>query len=489
MNPIEISALIEHQRSNLSAFIQRTFSIISAHSTYKHNWHIDCIAEYLEATRKGEITRLIINIPPRFLKSISCSVAFPAWLLGHNPAEQILCASYSKELAMTHSVNCRNVMVTDWYQTLFPKTILADDQNTKTKFKTTVNGVRYAVGVDGTITGEGGNFIIIDDPISAKESNSRLIRDNANNWLGQTAHNRLNDKKNGVIILIMQRLHLNDPTGYLLDLGGWEHLKIPLIAEGNKIYEIGTFKKEVKEGDLLHPTFMNGQAIEREKRIAGAYHFAGQFMQNPSPTGGGEFRQEWIQYYRGKLEPSTMNVYIMVDPANSKKTTSDYTAIVVAGLGSDENIYILDLIRDRLNLRERQEMLFKLHAKYKPKAVIYEKYGMQADIEAMNEAMGYLNYRFAITEVGGALNKEDRIRRLIPYFTDGRVWLPQTLYKTDYEGKVIDVIEEFVHQELLPFPVGLHDDCIDSLSRLFDANLIWPGKHNFDYYNFAEGFK
>jgi predicted phage terminase large subunit-like protein len=155
----------------------------------------------------------------------------------------------------------------------------------------------------------------------------------------------------------------------------------------------------------------------------------------------------------------------------------------------DENFYILDFIRDKLNLRERQEALFRLHKKYKPKSVLYERYGMQADIDAIKEAQNYMNYRFAITEVAGAMSKEDRIRRLIPYFYDGRIFFPETLFKADYEGKTIDVIEEFIEEEYLTFPVSIHDDGLDCMSRLFDVHLSWPALSNFNYYEFAQGFR
>ncbi len=483
-------AILGIQRNNLSEYIRRVFSIVSPNSDYKHNWHIDLIAEYLVACQKGDITRLIINIPPRFLKSISVSVAFPSWLLGHNPSEQIMCASYSKDLAMTLGVNCRSVIQTDWYQALFPETILADDQNTKTKFKTTKEGSRYSVGVGGTITGEGCNFLLIDDAISAQNSNSKVVRDDVNNWFGQTAYTRLNDRKKGVIVVIMQRLHQNDLTGYLLDQGSeWEHLKIPLVSEEKKTYQIGNFKKEVEIGDLLHPNLMGVKEIDSMKRTLGPYNFAGQYMQTPSPTGGGEFRLEWLHYYEGKLPHDTMNIYITVDPADAKGKNSDFTCMCVLGLGSDENVYLLDMVRDKLNLRERQLKLFELHQKYKPKGVLYEKYGKDGDISAMNEAMDYNNYRFVITEVGGRMTKHQRIERLIPWFADGRIWLPRDLIRANYEGKMIDIIDEFVNQEYLVYPVGNHDDAMDAMSRLFDTNLIWPGKNDFNYYQFAEGFK
>jgi predicted phage terminase large subunit-like protein len=489
LTSLERQAVLEIQRNSLPEFIRRSFSIVGGTAQYKHNWHIDYMCEVLNACEKRQLTRVIINMPPRHLKSHCVTVAWPPWLLGRNPGETIMCASYSKELALDLSVKSRHVITSDWYNALFPGTILADDQNTKTKFKTTEGGHRYAVSVGGTATGDGGNFIIIDDPVSAKDANSKIIRDTANEWFGQTAHNRLNDKINGVIIVIMQRLHQNDMTGFLLEQPGWEHIKLPVQFEEKKTYIMGNFSKTVEENEILHPEHMGQVEIDREKHVARNYNFSGQFMQNPAPTGGGEFRQQWLQFYKGKLQPTTMNIYIMVDPANSKRKTSDYSAFVVLGLGSDDNIYLLDMVRDKLNLRERQEELFRLHQKYKPKAVLYEKYGMMVDADAMRESMNYLNYRFNIVEVAGAMNKEDRVRRLIPYFIDGRIWFPENMYRTNWEGKTIDLIEEFIHQELLPFPVGLHDDCVDAMSRIFDTQLIWPAQNNFDYYQFAEGFK
>lgn len=482
-------AILGIQRNNLSEFIRRVFSIVSPNATYKHSWHIDFIAEILTEATKGNLDRFIINIPPRFLKSISLSVAWPAYLLGHNPSEQIMCASYSKDLAMTLGVACRQVIQSDWYHAMFPDTILADDQNTKTKFKTTKEGSRYSVGVGGTITGEGCNFLVIDDAISAQNSNSKVVRDDVNNWFGQTAYTRLNDRKKGVIAVIMQRLHMNDLTGYLMEQGGWELFKVPLIAETKMLYQIGSFKKKVAEGELLHPELMGAKEIDAMKRTLGPYNFAGQYMQSPSPTGGGEFRLDWLNYYKGKIPHDTMNIYITVDPADAKGKNSDFTCMCVLGLGSDENVYLLDMIRDKMNLRERQMKLFELHQKYKPKAVLYEKYGKDGDIAAMNEAMDYNNYRFSIIEVAGRMSKNQRIERLIPWFADGRMWLPETLIRANYEGKMIDVIDEFVNQEYLVYPVGNHDDAMDAMSRLFDTSLVWPGKNQFNYYEFAEGFK
>ena len=487
LSPIEIEAVIDLQRNNLPEFIRRVFSIIDPVATYEHNWHIDLISEYLIACQKTEIKRLIINIPPRFLKSISCSVAFPAWLLGHNPSEKMTCVSYAHDLAVKHSVDTKNVMNTDWYKCLFPNTKLTLE--TQKEIKTSAMGKRLCTSTGGVLTGLGGNFLIVDDPLSLLQAQSMRERDKANTWMDSLS-SRLDDKRIGVIIVIMQRLHMNDTSGYLLEKGGFEHLKIPLVSEIKQTYHMGKVTKEIEEGELLHPTLFGEEEVETAKRELKAYAYSGQYQQNPAPTGGGEFIRDWLQFYKGKLTPSSYNTYIMVDPANSKKTTSDYTSMVVVGLGGDKNIYVLDWVRDRLNIREREERLFELHAKYKPKAVLYEKYGLMVDVDTMREAMNYRNYRFVITEVGGSMSKIDRILRLQSYFYDGRIWLPEQLIRANYEGKSVDLIEEFIHQEYLTFPVGMHDDMLDSLSRLLDApNLIWPGENQFDYYSFADGFK
>ena len=172
MTPEEKEVLCAFYRTDLSKFIQRTVSIVDPNADYLHNWHIDLIAEYLQACRRGEITRLVINIPPRFLKSISVSVAFPAWLLGHNPSEQVICVSYSHALAKKHSNDTRAVMQTDLYHSMFPQTIL--DKTNETLLSTTKQGYRYCTSTLGTITGTGANMIIVDDPLSASQAQSMV---------------------------------------------------------------------------------------------------------------------------------------------------------------------------------------------------------------------------------------------------------------------------------------------------------------------------
>lgn len=477
--------LYEALRNDFPLFIQKVFHTVDPNAQYLHNWHIELIAEYLQACMRGDIKRLIINIPPRHMKSISVAVAFPAWLLGHNPSEQIMCASYSNNLSHKHSMDCRAVLNTQWYQDLFPNTKLVHDQNTQRKFVTQKRGFRIATSVGSTTTGEGGNFLIIDDPLSADEARSETMRERANTWFDQTFSSRLNDKKNGVIIVIMQRLHANDLTGYLLEKGGWEHLCLPLVAEKDETHEIGVFRHFRNTEELLHPERIGADEIAQIKSDIGAYGFAGQYQQSPSPLGGGEFIRSWIQYY-DKVDITGMNKYLLVDPANSKVKKSDYSAFVVLGAHEDGNLYLIDAVRDRLNVREREDLLFEWHRKYKPAVVAYEKYGMQVDIDWIKKSMEEKNYRFHIQEVGTTkgvtLSKEDRIRRLIRKFAEGQIYMPRWLYKTDTEGICRNIIDEFIEKEYLPFPYGLHDDMLDAISRICDVTVLYPNQNNIDYY-------
>lgn len=216
--------------THLPAFIQKCFHTVNPGTPYLHNWHIDLIAAYLRACERGDIQRLIINIPPRYLKSLCVSVAWPAWLLGHDPSRRIIVSSYAQSLSLKHSLDCRLVMQSEWYRQVFQQTLLASDQNEKGKFLTTRRGMRLATSVGGSVTGEGGNFLILDDPHNPAHIHSDLLRQDTIDWFEQVFTSRLDDKKRGVIILMMQRLHEEDLSGHLLKKSGWEHLCIPAIA-------------------------------------------------------------------------------------------------------------------------------------------------------------------------------------------------------------------------------------------------------------------
>jgi predicted phage terminase large subunit-like protein len=209
----------------------------------------------------------------------------------------------------------------------------------------------------------------------------------------------------------------------------------------------------------------------------GPYTFAAQFLLDPAAERDQAFHDDWLRYFDPD-EGSTdeMRKYILVDPASSKKKGSDYTVMAVIGLGADQNYYLLDAVRDRLNLTERCAALFRMHRQWRPERVGFERYGMLSDIEYIHEKQRLENYRFEIIELGGKLSKEDRIRRLIPIFESGRFYLPKSLWRVTLEGRREDLVTTFVEQEYKPFPVAVHDDFFDAISRVCDAEMgtTWP---------------
>lgn len=226
------------------------------------------------------------------------------------------------------------------------------------------------------------------------------------------------------------------------------------------------------------PVLLTRERVAEKRRDMGAYIFSCQMLQNPVADSKQSFDKSHIQYY-DNLNLDKMNKYILLDPAGEKKKTNDYTAGWVIGLGSDKNVYILDIVRDRLNLTERTELLFTWHRKYRPtvsNSVRYEKYGMQSDIEHIKTKQGDESYHFPITEVGGQTPKNDRIKRLLPYFENKRVYFPRKMHKTDHQGIVKDLVEVFIEEEYTAFPVPIHDDMLDALARLLEPEypLVWP---------------
>lgn len=246
------------------------------------NWHLDLIAYNLEQAFKGKVKRLIINVPPRSLKSVSVSVAWPAWILGKNPAKRIMTASYSQILSLKHSIDCRHLMMEDWYQKLFPETILTKDQNEKSKFLTTKRGFRFVTSVGGTATGEGGDILIVDDPHNPIQANSETQRNIALNWFDQTFSTRLNNKKKGVIVVVMQRLHENDLTGHLLSKKGvkWKQISLPIIAQNTKTYSFHGIKKQYKKSELLNGEREGVSEINNVKEELGSHAFSAQYSKS-----------------------------------------------------------------------------------------------------------------------------------------------------------------------------------------------------------------
>lgn len=254
------------------------------------------------------------------------------------------------------------------------------------------------------------------------------------------------------------RYHINDSYRVMIERGS-------VIPRIHKATDNG---KAPPEGKAV---FLSDELLTQKRRDMGPYTFGTQMLQDPVADKAMSFKEEWLSYYGAMPDWSKWNTYLLSDPASSKKITSDYTVMAVIGLAPDNNYYLLDGIRDRLNLTQRTEKVFEFQKKYSPKAVGYERYGMQADIEHLEYVMDQKNYRFRITELGGAIPKEDRIRKLVPVFEQKRLYLPKILPFVDYQGITQDFVRLFLADEYLAFPVSVHDDMLDCLARILDPAL------------------
>ncbi len=276
------AALAALLRSDLRFFVWKSFQTILPGTPYLRNWHVDAIVHQLMRVQAGDISRLLINQPPRSLKSICVSVAYVAWLLGHDPTRRVIVVSYSNELAAELHRQFRMVTDAPWYRALFPAMRPARD--TGTELVTTAGGSRYATSVGGTLTGRGADLIIVDDPLKAEEAMSESARKRMIDWYGGTLVSRLNDKEKGPIVVVMQRLHENDLAGYLLDQGGWEHLDLSAIAVDESVFSLGQGRVITRRiGDILHPARESKEALDRIKAEIGSLQFSAQYQQRPVP--------------------------------------------------------------------------------------------------------------------------------------------------------------------------------------------------------------
>jgi hypothetical protein len=323
-------------RRDLVSFAQCCFRELNPRTRFAMSWHIEIIAAKLTALRDGKIRRLIVNLPPRHLKSLLASVAFPAWCLGHDPSTQILCVSYAQDLADKLSRDCRHIVASDWYRGVFP-TRLSPQRAAMPEFDTTAQGCRLATSVGGVLTGRGADLIIIDDPLKPEEALSQAQRQTANEWYDHTLYSRLNDKLAGAIVLIMHRLHEDDLTGHVLAQEAWDVVRFPAIAEDDEAQLVDTvlgpqhFAR--RRGEALHPQREPCAVLEHIRRTIGEYNFAGQYQQAPAPLGGGLVKPAWFGRYLPEELPAAFERVVQSwDTANKATELSDFSVCTSWGV-------------------------------------------------------------------------------------------------------------------------------------------------------------
>lgn len=442
-----------HFRNTLSMFIHKVFESVDNSQTYLHSKHIDLIADHLERCRKGEIKRLIINMPPRSLKSICASVAFPAWLLGHDPTSRIITTSYSDDLASKLARDCRAVMEKDWYKELFPQTRLNPSKRTEIEYETTQNGYRLATSIGGALTGRGGNFIIIDDPIKPQDALSEAKRKGVNQAYANTIYSRLNNKNTDVIIIIMQRVHTDDLCSFVQDNEEWEVLNLPAIATKDEEFTLLNGKIVTRRiGELLNPRLESAMTLDVIKSNMGSYNFEAQYQQNPIPEEGNLLKWGWFKYY-DEL-PYDGEIIQSWDTAMSDNNYNDYSVGITA-MVYENCYYIMDIYRGKLIFPELRRKIVELHQQFNPNKLIIENKGSGISlIQQLRSEDKVHAIKYEPT-----MSKKERIMVHSGVLESGRVFLPR-------KASFLEELEK----EVVTFPHGKNDDQIDALSQLLDKD-------------------
>jgi predicted phage terminase large subunit-like protein len=438
--------------TDFRAFVDYVFGLLRPDTPFKPNWHIDAMAHKVSQVASGDVKRLIITVPPRHLKSIIASVALPAWYLGHNPSERVVCISYSAELSKTHSSDFRRVVTDPVYQAVFPKMRLARETDSETR--TTQRGHRYATSIQGTLTGRGGNLCIIDDPLKPTDAVSDVSRERVIEWYRSTLVTRPDDKQAARIIVVMQRIHVDDLVGYLLaNDAGFEVLNLPAVAQSANTYDLGRGRTHSREkGDLLHPAHEPAEVLQRIKKTMGSMLFSAQYQQAPEPAGGKIIKRKMLQYYSAVEQRPTDRLVLSWDIALSEKEEADYSACVVL-LNRGDSYFVLEVIRGKFPFNKLVDKIIEVKERYgKAASLVIEDSGISYGlIQALREK--HIN----VVPYKPKGDKAERLISQIDLFMGGSVLLPREA----------PWLEAFV-AELLSFP-GRHDDQVDALAQ----GLAW----------------
>lgn len=456
-------------KRSFADFIKRAWPQIIP-DRLKWGWHMDAVAEHLEAVASGQITRLLVNIPPGTSKSTLIGVMFPAWLWGAcgRPGERYIGAAHEQGLAIRDNRMMRELVTSDWYQSLWPLS-MKGDQNEKLYFENEKRGFRQACAV-GSMTGRRGSIVAWDDPLSPEKANSEAHRKEAIRVLTETVPTRLNDPEKSAIIIVMQRLHEQDPSGYILSEGlEYEHLCIPMEYEPSraKTTSIGWKDPRTEDGELLMPSRFPPEVIERDKRAMGSYAWAGQMLQRPAPRGGGMFKDEWWQYFTAP--PTIQHRAIFADTAMKAKESSDYSVFQCWGKAENGKAVLLDQIRGKW---EAPELLAQARAFWAKHKAVTDKGALRAfKIEDKASGTGLIQTlkREGVPVQGiqraAGQDKVSRAMDAAPSIEAGLVMLPKDA------PWLSDLLAEAG-----AFPNGANDDQIDPLCDAVADMILGKGK-------------
>lgn len=447
-------------RRSLATFIRQAWAVLEPGQPYVHGWHVDAMAEHLQAVTGGQITRLLINIPPGTMKSMMVSTFWPAWEWGPMamPHIRFIGASHEEGLATRDNLRMRRLVQSEWYQRLWPLAFTGD-QNQKTYFENESTGWRQSCPV-ASMTGRRGDRVAWDDPHSVEDAHSAAKLETTGRVFRETLPTRLNNPSTSAIIIVMQRLSVKDISGEILaDDLGYEHLCMPMEWEGpSKPTSIGFVDPRTTPGELLFPARFPRDVVDRDKKIMGAYAVAGQFQQRPAPVSGNEFQPDMI----GTVDaiPAGVVQWCRGWDLAATEGAGDWTAGAKLGKLADGRYIVADVKRGQLGTH-RRDALIKATADGDGFGVVKQSLPQDPGQAGKGQAAAFATL-LAGHHVHTSPETGDKVVRARPFASQvnaGNVVMLRAPWNKDFTD------------ELRPFPHGLNDDQVDGASRAF-AGLL-----------------
>ncbi|KIN79157.1 phage terminase large subunit [Sulfitobacter mediterraneus] len=447
------------RRTNLHVFLSDAFGVLFPDEELSGDWYIEALCYALQTAAQQDGGRLMVTMPPRYLKSVAASVVLPAWILGKEPATKVIVASYAEALAKEQSRLFRKLVASRYYRSVFPGAGLKPKVNNATEFVTLQGGGRRAVTVGGSVTGIGADLIIVDDLMKASDANSDAMREDARRFFDETLYTRINKKASGSIVVVQQRLHQDDLIAHLQDKGTFEHLNLPAIAQiSEQIPLYCGFVHEREQGDLLSHSRENEDTLAQIRRDLGEAPFCTQYLQDPEAAGSSMLDFSKVTLLDDEVaDIRPLETYQVWDTAIKAETTNDYSVGITFGW-DDERWVILDVIRRRMKFDALKAAGIAFHDKWKPDLVLVED---SANGSAMVTDLKKIE-RIYIKTLGVKGSKEERFSFAVDYLENGKLAL---LRKAPYFDDL--------RRELLAFPTSRHDDQVDAIS-LFVRRLRLP---------------
>ena len=460
--------------SSLSYFIKRSWPILEPSNEYMHNWHVDAIAQHLEAITRGEIRNLIINMPPRCAKSLIVAVFWPCWVWTTQPGKRWIFASYAQSLSMRDSLKCRRLMDSKFYQDRWGGVFsLASDQNTKTRFENSKSGFRQSTSTDSAATGEGGDFVVVDDPMNAKDTHSEAVIRSTKDWWDLVMSTRYVDPRTVAKVIVMQRLGEDDLSGHVLKQGGYEHLILPM--EYDKEYHcktnIGWEDPRKDNGELLWGSRFGTEELEKAQKVLGTYGYAGQMQQRPAPKGGGMFKIHWFDpVHAVPVSGRRVRYWDRAATVEKNGNDPDYTVGVKLCRDADNVLYIEDIVRMRASSLEVQKTIVATAKS--------DGFRCRIGLEQDPGSAGKSEVEYLIRQLQGFVAtpykvSKDKITRASPASAQAEAGNIKML--------IANWNQDFLN-EIAGFPFGKHDDIIDALSGAFEMQV----NRGLDYASFVK---